>query len=115
MVKGMCVVSARLFWSIALLAAVSGCGQVPVWINGKYYGPPSDVAAPQPVVVTAPPPPPQTIIVKPQTPPPQAQVDPALSGELDQIYQKLMEQTEDAHGDLAQEQYDWRSPAGDFV
>ena len=92
-----------------MLAAVSGCGQVPVWINGKYYGPPSDVA-PQPVVVTAPPPPPQTIIVKPQTPPPQAQVDPALSGELDQIYQKLMELTpEDAHGDLAQEQYDWRT------
>ena len=105
MVKGMCAVSARLFWSIALLAAVSGCGQVPVWINGKYYGPSSDVAAPQPIVAA----PPREIILRAKTPA-QAQVDPALSEELDQLYQKLMELTpENAHEALAQEQYDWRN------
>ncbi len=110
MVKGICAVSVRLFWSTALLAAVSGCGHVPVWINGKYYGP-SDQAAAQPVVVTPPPPPQPKIILKPQTPPPpQAQVDPALSQELEQVYQNLLALTpEDAHGDLAQEQYDWRT------
>ena len=105
MVKGMCAVSARLFWSTALLAAVSGCGQVPVWINGKYYGPSSDVAAPQPIVAA----PPREIILRAKTPT-QAQVDPALSEELDQLYQKLMELTpENAHDALAQEQYDWRN------
>ena len=67
MVKGMWVVSARLFWGTALLAAVSGCGHVPVWINGKYYGPlgcrrcPADsrdaASTPQP-----------EIILKPKTP-----------------------------------------------
>jgi hypothetical protein len=118
MVKAFYAAGPRLFLGAVMLSVLSGCG---VWIGGKYYGPPSDLAssdlpspdlaAAQPVVVTPPPPPRPRTIPKPQKPhKPQAQVDLAESQELDQLYQKLtLLLPLDGQWELAQEQYAWRN------
>jgi hypothetical protein len=111
MVKGVCAASARLIFGTVISATLSGCGHIPIWINGKYYGLSSDVVAAQPVMVTRSPPPRLKSLPKPQKPRrPQAQIDLAESRELDQLYQKLtLLIPQDAQWDLAQEQYAWRN------